>query len=137
MFGFKIFLMNKEEKTIVLVLLFILGFQWIGLLLLVYFARLPHFISLFVGFIKFLTPWLIILNILLLYLTKRLKFTLATWKSDLKELFRFFELSFAITIVVVAVAAMLGTLLGISADRLSTLPTINKMREWVSQHFYY
>ena len=131
--------MNKEEKTIVLILLFILGFQWIGLLLLVYFARLPHFISLFVGFIKILTPWFAILNVFSLFFsfyTRRLKLTLATWKSDLRELFRFFELSFAIAVVVVAVAAMLGTLLGISADRLSTLPTISKMREWVSQHFY-
>jgi hypothetical protein len=131
--------MNKEEKTIVMTLLFVVGFEWAGLLLLVYFARLPNFISLFVGFIKFLTPWLAFINVLVLFLsfyTKRLKFTLETWKSDLKELFKFFELSFAITIAVVAVAAMLGTLLGISADHLSTLPTINKMREWVNQHFY-
>jgi hypothetical protein len=131
--------MEKQQKIIILTLWFALILEWILLLVLVYFARLPYFVSLFVFFIKLLSPWLIGLNIIFLLsflLTKGSEFALEYWRDYLLELFRFLALSFIVSLALIAVAAVLGALLGFSADRVSDLSAIKAMRGWVDRHFY-
>jgi ABC-type spermidine/putrescine transport system permease subunit II len=131
--------MDKKDKAIILTLWFILILEIIGISIMIYLTRLPHFISLMVFFIQLLSPWFIAINIVFLLLTlfsKGLEFTLAFWKDYLNELFRFFAVSFIIAFVAIAISAVLGTALGLSADRISTLPTLKVMREWIGKHFY-
>jgi hypothetical protein len=131
--------MDRKPKIIILTLCLILFLEWIGLLALVYFARLPEFIALFVAFVRLFSPWFIGFNIVFLVFTlftKGIKFTWEFWRDYIKELLRFFTLSFIITAVVIVVSTVLGARLGIFADRISALPTIKEMQQWVAEHFY-
>jgi len=126
--------MDKKQKAIFLTLWIVLILEWIGLLILIYFARLPFFISLFVTCIQILLPWLIGINIVFLlftFFTKGLEFTWVFWRDAIKDFFKFFISSFLITIVVIAVSSLLGALLGIFVDRASGLPIIKAMRAWI------
>jgi len=131
--------MDRKQKAIFLTLWFILIGEWIGMLILIYFARLPYFISLFVVFIQIVSPWLVSLNVVFLIFTlftRGVGLTWTFWKDYTKESFRFFISSFFITLVVITLSSMLGTALGLSADRISKLSTIKGIREWVADHFY-
>jgi hypothetical protein len=126
--------MDKRQKVIFLTLWFVLAVEWIGILVLIYFARLPFFISLFVSSIQLLLPWLVGLNIIFLLFTlftKGLEFTLVFWIDAIKDFFKFFISSFLITVAVIAVSSLLGALLGIFVDRTSGLPLIKALRAWV------
>ena len=131
--------MDRRQKALILTLWFLLTLEWVVLLVLIYLARLPFFIALFVAFIKLTSPWLIGLNLVFLLFTlftKGIEFTWEFWRDYAKELFRFFALSFLVTTVVITASSILGAVLGISADRISTLSTIKAMQEWVAHHFY-
>ena len=109
--------------------------EWIGILILIYFARLPYFISLFVTCIQILLPWLIGINMVFLLFTlftKGLEFTWVFWRDAIKDFFKFFISSFLITVVVIAVSSLLGTLLGIFVDRTSELPIIKEIKAWIA-----
>lgn len=131
--------MNKKQRALYIILWSILILEWIALLLLIYFSRLPYFISLFVSFIQVFSPWFIAINLAFLFytlFTKGLEFTWVFWKDYLQELARFFVRSFAATLLAIVISATLGTALGLSADFVTRLPTWEKMRQWASDYFY-
>jgi hypothetical protein len=130
--------MDRRQKVIFLTLWVILIVEWFGLLLLMYFARLPYFISLFIAFIQILSPWLLGVNavfLLFTLFTRGLKFTWVSWRDYLKDFFRFFASSFAITVVLMTASSILGTALGISVERIWQLSIMNALREWVAYYF--
>ena len=109
------------------------------MLILIYFARLPYFISLFVVFIQVVSPWLVGLNVVFLIFTlftKGVGYAWVSWRDYTKESFKFLVSSFFITVIVITLSSMLGVALGLSADRISELSTIKGLREWVTHHFY-
>jgi len=127
--------MDKRQKAIFLTLWIILILELIGILILIYFARLPYFVSLFVICIQILLPWLIGINIVFLLFTlftKGLEFTWVFWIDAIKDFFKFFISSFLITIAVIALSSLLGALLGIFVDRASELPIIKELRAWIA-----
>lgn len=131
--------MDRKQRIIFLTLWFILILEWIGILMLIYLARLPYFISIFVSFIQVISPWLIGINVAFLLFTlftRGLQFTWVSWKDYLREFFKFFASSFVITVVAIAASSILGTALGLSADRILKLSIIKAMREWAAYYFY-
>jgi hypothetical protein len=137
--GSNMYLLNRRQKTLILTLWFVMISEWIVLSILIYFARLPHFISLFIAFAELVSPWFIVFNVAFLFyslLTKGLEFTWEFWRDYLKELYRFLLLSFAMTAIVIIASATLGTILGLSAERVFGLSVIKAMQKWVAENFY-
>ena len=109
------------------------------MMLLVYFARLPYFVSVFVGFIQLFSPVFVVMNIAFLaftLFTRGLEFTWEFWKEYLIELLRFFFKSFIFTFIAIGVSAILGTALGLSADFFTRLPRWETLRQWAAEFFY-
>ncbi|MBN1912834.1 MAG: hypothetical protein JW788_00380 [Candidatus Omnitrophica bacterium] len=131
--------MEKTHKRILVILCFILAVEWMGFLVLIYFARFPYFVSLFLAFVQVTSNWFLGFNIVFLFynlFTKEIKFTWDFWREYTKELFRFFAISLAITIALIAVSAVIGTKVGLTVERISRLPTIMTLKEWISCHIY-
>ena len=116
-----------------------LTLECILLWILVFFSSLPYFISLFIALIKLAPPYFLIINLIFLFYSlsiKNLELTWGFWRDYLKELGRFFLVSSALTAIVIIASAMLGYVLGISAESVARLSLMKDMQKWVGEHFY-
>jgi len=131
--------LDRKQKALILALWFVVILELTVLSILIYFSRLAYFISFFIVFIKLIAPWFIVFNLAFLFyslLTKEAEFTWKFWRDYLKELYRFFLISFAMATIVMIASVILGTVLGISAERVFRLSVIKDMQKWVAEHFY-
>lgn len=131
--------LDRKRKALILALWFVVILELTVLSTLIYFSRLAYFISFFIIFIKLIAPWFIVFNLAFLFyslLTKEAEFTWKFWRDYLKELYRFFLISFAMATIVMIASVILGTVLGISAERVFRLSVIKDMQKWVAEHFY-
>ena len=131
--------LDRKQKALILALWFVVILELTVLSILIYFSRLAYFISFFIVFIKLIAPWFIVFNLAFLFyslLTKEAEFTWEFWRDYLKELYRFFLISFAMATIVMIASVILGTVLGISAERVFRLSVIKDMQKWVAEHFY-
>ena len=131
--------LDRKQKALILALWFVVILELTVLSILIYFSRLAYFISFFIVFIKLIAPWFIVFNLAFLFyslLTKEAEFTWKFWRDHLKELYRFFLISFAMATIVMIASVILGTVLGISAERVFRLSVIKDMQKWVAEHFY-
>ena len=130
---------SRSQLIIVWILAILLIFEIAGLLVLIYFSRVPRFLIFLLDALRVLTPGMLAVNILFLIWTvfiKGQKLVLMTWQDYLRELLRFFLLSFLITVALMLVSALLAALITLLLERLSVFPAVDSLRKWIAANFY-
>jgi hypothetical protein len=130
---------NRSQLIVFWILAILLILEMLGLVVLVYFARLPLFLIFLLDALRVLTPGVLAVNILFLIWTvfvKGQKLVLMTWQDYLRELLRFFLASFAITVVLMLISALLAALITLLLERMSVFPVVDSLRKWIGANFY-
>lgn len=142
-FKFRLADRNRRELFILYVIAVVSIIEFLGLMVMVYLAKIPAFISVFVKTLKILSPIFIGINVVFLIFTvfvKKRKSIVQSWKNYVRELIRFSVLSFAITIALVIISTLLGILIELTLRHIFNLSeaesVIEHMREWISRNFY-
>ena len=137
------FKLRRRELLIIYILVSVFVIECVTLLLAVYYARFPVFIALFIKSLRILSPIFLALNVLFLISTmfvRGKKLIVRTWRTYIREFFRFFAVSLAITIVLLFISAFLGVLIAMLLRQLSHIPSMenimDSLREWAARSFY-
>ena len=132
-------LFGKREWRIIWILVGLLSAELLMLIVLIYFAKLVLFFYLFLGFLRLVSPFLLVSNIAFLVFVlfgKGKTRTAILWTEDLRKSLKFFALSFVISIVAISVCACLGALLGFSAAGVASWHTLKEIKEWIALRLY-
>jgi len=119
--------LSRRELIIVYALAGLLILEILGLVLLIYYARFPAFIALFIEVLRILSPMLFGLNLIFVFvnfLSRGQELILGSWKDYLLESFKVFVLSFTITLALIVVSSLLGALILFSLRKIYSIPTL-------------
>ena len=135
--------MSKKQLVAVLAMGVLINLEFLALLFLIYFARLPLIIFLITVVFQLLSFSLIgiaTLFLILIIFGINPGLTVESWLAHLKESVRLFGISLLITFLMLAVSAIIGGLTVLLLRRIYLFQWVGyimeRTREWIGSHFY-